>query len=367
MAKSSVLSLLVLFLVAVPIAHGGTSEEEFNQWLAEEQAKYEGRATMGTLGTPPAADDFVTAEATPPPAPSCVRYVGKKGSGAKYSKVKDAVKSIPDGMTERCVIYIGEGEYTEKIEIKGTKGPISFIGVGALKTTIKYGDYAEKVGSTSKSATVAVLSDKFIAEDITFANTHPPPAGGAVGQQAVAFRIEGDQAQFLRVAFLGAQDTLYDKKGRHYYKDCYVKGSIDFVFGGGKAYFDRCTLFSIAAPGSGSLTAQKKMTKNENSGFSFVGGVVAGSGPIYLGRAWGQYSKVVFLYTDIQAPIRPEGWFNWADPAREKTVYYGQYRCYGKGADTSGRVSWSKDLTDEQAKPFLSWDFVDGNEWINKI
>jgi pectinesterase len=37
-----------------------------------------------------------------------------------------------------------------------------------------------------------------------------------------------------------------------------------------------------------------------------------------LGRAWGRYSKVVFVYTDIEAPIYPDGWYNWGDPTREK-------------------------------------------------
>lgn len=69
-------------------------------------------------------------------------------------------------------------------------------------------------------------------------NTAPAPAGGAVGKQAVAFRIDGDKAQFYRVAFYGAQDTLYDKKGRHYFKDCYIQGSIDFVFGDGQSYYE---------------------------------------------------------------------------------------------------------------------------------
>ncbi|KAG0557848.1 hypothetical protein KC19_11G161400 [Ceratodon purpureus] len=365
MAVSRVLEVLVMILVVVPLAYGQSSESEYDAWLAANQAKYQDSVTA--LGTPPAVGDFVTVAADSPPAsPSCIRYVGKKGSGAKYSKVKSAVKSIPDGMTERCVIYVGEGVWEEKFEIPKTKGPITLKGVSALKSVIQYGDYAEKAGSTSKSATVAVMSDYFKAEDITFSNTHPPPPGGAVGQQAVAFRIEGDKAEFYRVAFLGGQDTLYDKKGRHYYKDCYIKGSIDFIFGAGNAFFERCNLASIANPGSGSLTAQKKTSKNEMSGFVFYGCLVTGNGPIYLGRAWGTYSKVVFVYTDIQAPIYPEGWFNWGDPKREKTVYYGQYKCYGPGADTSGRVSWSKDLSDEQAKPFLSNDFVDASSWIGK-
>lgn len=69
-------------------------------------------------------------------------------------------------------------------------------------------------------------------------NSHPPPSGGEVGQQAVAFRIEGDKAQFYRVALLGAQDTLYDMAGRHYFKDCYIQGSIDFIFGSGQSYYE---------------------------------------------------------------------------------------------------------------------------------
>jgi pectinesterase len=55
----------------------------------------------------------------------------------------------------------------------------------------------------------------------------------------------------------------------------------------------------------------------------------------------------------------------WLFPNR--TVFYGQYKCYGPGANTTGRVSWSKDLTDEQAQPFLSWDYVDGSSWIGQV
>lgn len=87
----------------------------------------------------------------------------------------------------------------------------------------------------------------YYAEDefYCFQNTAPAPAGGAVGKQAVAFSIEGDRAQFYRVAFYGAQDTLYDKKGRHYFKDCYIEGSIDFIFGDGQSYYEVPEIFRI--------------------------------------------------------------------------------------------------------------------------
>lgn len=47
-----------------------------------------------------------------------------------------------------------------------------------------------------------------------------------------------------------------------------------------------------------------------------------------------------------------------------RTVFYGQYKCTGPGSSFAGRVSWSKELTDEEAQPFISLIFIDGAEWI---
>lgn len=52
-------------------------------------------------------------------------------------------------------------------------------------------------------------------------------------------------------------------------------------------------------------------------------------------------------------------WVAW-----HRTVFYGQYRCSGPGASFAGRVSWSRELTDEEAKPFISLSFIDGSEWV---
>lgn len=78
-----------------------------------------------------------------------------------------------------------------------------------------------------------------------------------------------------------------------------------------------CRLKSIASP-FGSLTAQKRDFKNETTGFSFISCSVTGTGTIYIGRAWGVYSRVVFSHTFIDDIIRPEGWYNWGVPEREK-------------------------------------------------
>ena len=69
-------------------------------------------------------------------------------------------------------------------------------------------------------------------------NVAPIPRPGDVGAQAVAIRISGDQAAFWGCGFFGAQDTLHDDRGRHYFKDCYIQGSIDFIFGNAKSFYE---------------------------------------------------------------------------------------------------------------------------------
>ncbi|KAH7421041.1 hypothetical protein KP509_13G037200 [Ceratopteris richardii] len=134
-------------------------------------------------------------------------------------------------------------------------------------TYIQWDDTASTLGKDGKplgtygSASVTVKADDFMALDVSFKNTAPPPASGAIGKQAVALLIEGDRAAFYRCSFYGAQDTLYDKQGRHYYYKCYIEGSIDFIFGDARSLFVKCHLHSIATP-DGALTAQNRLTTN---------------------------------------------------------------------------------------------------------
>ena len=60
---------------------------------------------------------------------------------------------------------------------------------------------------------------------------------GGYGMQAVALRIAGNKAMFYRVRILGTQDTLLDDYGSHYFFQCYVQGSIDFIFGSSRSLY----------------------------------------------------------------------------------------------------------------------------------
>ncbi|XP_012849441.1 PREDICTED: probable pectinesterase 53 [Erythranthe guttata] len=180
--------------------------------------------------------------------------------------------------------------------------------------------------------------------------------------QGVALRISGDASAFAGCKFLGAQDTLYDHKGRHYYEDCYIEGSVDFIFGDGRSYFKGCELHAIA---TGAVAAQNRSASSENTGFSLVNCKVTGSDIVYLGRAWAPFSTTVFAYTYMENNVNPEGWFDWNDPSRQSTVTFGEYQCSGPGSNTAGRVKWSKILTDEEAGRFTSLDFIDASEWLD--
>lgn len=87
-----------------------------------------------------------------------------------------------------------------------------------------------------------------------------------------------------------------------------------------------CVLNSIAEDNpqdgiSGAITAQGKQSATEDSGFSFVNCIISGRGKVWLGRAWGPYSKVVFSKTNISQVVSPDGWNNWGYPSRNRYVW----------------------------------------------
>ncbi|XP_039118984.1 probable pectinesterase 53 [Dioscorea cayenensis subsp. rotundata] len=301
--------------------------------------------------------------------PSFSITVDKNPCKGDFKTIQAAIDSLPLINIARVVIRVHAGTYREKVNISPLRAFITIQGAGADKTVIQWGDTAQTLGANGKpmgtfnSATFAINAPYFIAKNITFKNTNSIPKPGEKGLQAVALRISGDRAAFVGCKFLGAQDTLYDHVGKHYYKDCYIEGSVDFIFGNALSLFEGCHVHAIAEK-YGALTAQNRMSFLENTGFSFLRCRVTGSGVLYLGRAWGYFSRVVFAYTYMDNIIIPRGWNNWGDPQRQMAVFYGQYKCTGAGANHGGRVSWSRELTDEEAKPFISLNFIDGLDWI---
>ncbi|MCO5573281.1 hypothetical protein L7F22_027050 [Adiantum nelumboides] len=338
-------------------------EQEFMQWVS-----YIGSLQHSTYAV--AQNKLVdhTYLVVDPRHPATAAATSSSVNNQHFSSIQAAIDAVPVNNVVRTKILIAPGTYTEKVFIPYTKPFITLQGSNSSTTIIAWNDTASKRGSnniplgTYNSATIAIDASYFIARNITFKNTSPRPTPGSNNSQAVALRISGDAAVFLGCQFFGAQDTLYDQKGRHFFQDCYIEGSVDFIFGNALSMYRSCHLHAIGAPYQ-AVTAQNRGNPLDDSGFSFVKCKVTGSGPLYLGRAWGTFSRVIYSFTYMDALVLPKGWNDWNDPTRQLTVYYGQFRCYGPGANASGRVSWSKELTLQEAQPFLELTFIDGDEW----
>lgn len=276
------------------------------------------------------------AEAVPALAPYVRHYdfvVAKDGSGDFFT-VQEAINAVPDFRKEgRTTIYIRKGVYKEKLIIPESKINVSLI--GAEGTVISGDDYASKPNrfgenmSTSGSSSCYIYAPDLICENLTFENT-----AGRVGQ-AVACFVSGDKVIFRNCRFLGNQDTLYNfgKHCRQYFENCYIEGTVDFIFGSSTAVFNRCTIHSLS---KGYLTAPST-PQDEAYGYVFIDcRLTAADGveKVYLARPWRPYGKSVFIHCEMGDHILPVGWHNWNKKDAEKTCFFAEYENTGAGAAT---------------------------------
>ena len=270
--------------------------------------------------------------------------VAADGSG-DFKTIQQALDHVPDDNSQRVVIQIKPGTYQEQIRVTG-KRDVTLRGEDARKTIITHRLSALEAGSTRLAFTAYVNANNFRAENLTFENTF------GTGSQAVALFVDAEDAVFENCRFLGWQDTLFVNGSRHFFKDCYIEGHVDFIFGSASAVFENCTIHS---KGEGYVTAHYRTSDEEKTGFVFLRcrltGQDTGKG-VYLGRPWRPYARVVFIDSWLGEHIRPQGWDNWRDPAREKTAWFGEYKSSGPGANPKARVAWSKQLTDAEAAQF---------------
>ena len=282
--------------------------------------------------------------------------VAQDGSG-NYKTIQEAVNAVRDLSQVQVKIFIKNGVYHEKLVVPSWKTMISFIGESKDSTIITGNDYSGKnfpgkdwMGkdkfNTFTSYTLLVVGNEFHAENLTIENT-----AGRVGQ-AVALHVEGDRCSLENIKLLGNQDTLYTatENSRQYYKNCFIEGTTDFIFGEATCVFDNCIIKSKT---NSYITAASTSPRKKFGYVFFNCKLVADSNfKVYLARPWRPYAKTVFINTEMGAHILPEGWDNWRDPKNEATAFYGEYGSTGPGGDVARRVMWSHKLNKKQIKEY---------------
>ncbi|KAL3728889.1 hypothetical protein ACJRO7_033469 [Eucalyptus globulus] len=248
----------------------------------------------------------------PPETNTTVTLCVDQNGCCNFTTVQAAVDAAGNFSQKRTVIWINSGIYYKKVTILRTRPNITFQGQGYLSTAIAWNGTANSSGGTFCSGSV----------------------------------------------------------GRHYFRDCYIQGSIHFIFGDAglctrygspllhklRGESNNCQLISIAAPVppgqkviNGAVTAHGRASKDENTGFAFMNANIGGTGIIWLGRAWRPLSRAVFAFTTMTDIIAPEGW---------------KYNCSRAGANKSLRTPYVQRLNDTQALPFLNISFIDRDQWL---
>ncbi|KAL3738818.1 hypothetical protein ACJRO7_020226 [Eucalyptus globulus] len=306
-------------------------------------------------------------------AVSKANIVVARDSSGNYKTISEAITAASKRTgTARYIIYIKAGTYNENIEVGSKLDNIMFIGDGIGKTIITGSKSVGGGSTTFNSATVAVVGDGFIAQDITFRNT-----AGAANHQAVALRSGSDLSVFYRCGFEGYQDTLYVHSERQFYRECDIYGTVDFIFGNAAVVFQNCNIYARNPPNKvNTLTAQGRTDPNQNTGISIHNCKVTAASDLksiqssvktYLGRPWKQYSRTIFMKTYLDSLVNSAGWMEWDGNFALDTLYYGEYVNTGPGSSTTNRVKWAGYhviTSATEAAKFTVGSFLAGGSWL---
>ena len=279
------------------------------------------------------------------------QYTVSKDNSSKYHSIQEVLNAVPSGNTKPVKIFVKAGVYNEVVVVDASKSNITLIGEDVNTTVINFNNHAgvkTPDGDTLNTwtcATAFIYGNDFQAQNISFSNQ----AGFTAGQ-AVAVRVEGNRASFFNCKMTGFQDVLFLSGNgvKQYFKDCYIEGTTDFIFGAATAVFEDCHIHSkknshVTAASTNSIIpfgfVFKRCKLTADSAINKVS----------LGRPWSPTASVTYLDCWMGQHIIEEGWNNWKNSANELTARYAEYNSTGPGGSSQKRVSWSKQLTNEQA------------------
>jgi pectinesterase len=316
-------------------------------------------------------------------------FVNPTGADGAFTSVQTAIDAVPAGTAaNRTNVFIAPGVYTETTGSNGNlnigKPYISLIGQGGSPSDVVI---QNSVGGLTGATRVQSSANSFMAKNLTFKSTVGDNNG--VG---VALRNSADRSAFKDVRFIGFQDTLLAENGaRQYYRDCYITGDTDFIFGSATAVFDNSVINSTSG---GYITAANTSPQQAiglvfiNSTLTADGAPGAGARSVALGRPWqwpdvngGSRASVTFINTKMGPHISTTGWDPWngaggiaVNPDPDGVTRYSEFNSMNLNGDPlnvgangvpTGRVNWADPMTSTQAAAYTLENIFAGREYWN--
>ena len=286
------------------------------------------------------------------------------GIDKEYKSINEAIKNNASPL----YIYLDDEVYYEKVVID--KNDVTIDGLNKAK--IVYDDYAIKIHEdgreyvTFRTYTLLVKSNNVTLKNLIVENS----AGeGHVVGQAVALHLYGDNINVINCKLLAKQDTLfcgplsddlieryvdllpdderfYDNEFHHYFNDCYIEGTVDFIFGGASAIFKNCDIVSLPTRSDTYIVAPNHH-KDNNHGMifencRFIKHKDTKDKSVYLARPWRDYGFVTFKDCYLDTHIKEEGFSIWEGTDRHLHARFIEINSTGPGSNNAKRISWSK-------------------------
>lgn len=311
-------------------------------------------------------------------------YVHPTGAGGAFTSIQAAINAVPAGTAgNRTNIFIAPGVYTETTGASGNlniaKPFISLIGTGLTPSDVVI---QNSVPGLTGATRLQSSANDFLATNLTFRNTRGDNAG-----QAVALRNSADRSAFKNVRFESYQDTLLaENRVRQYYRDSYITGDTDFIFGNATAVFQNCIINSS----DGSYVSAPETDVETAVGLVFLNSTLTRDGPpgaaansAYLARPWhwdqGKIPSATFINTKMDVHIRSAGWDPWnlsgnpnTDP--DGTTRFAEFNTMDLAGNPLpldangvplGRVAWADPMTAAQAAAYTLANIFGGPSFWN--
>ena len=319
---------------------------------------------------------IVTSTPPPPVVPQGYDVVVAQDGSGNYTSLQAAINAAPSNRTTPYRILVRKGKYIEKVTIPASKPFLYVIGEGINEVVFSWDDYAGKPGVT-EIATITINSNDCVFMNMTIENSWGRKADGP---QALAVKATGDRIIFKNCKMVSGQDTVmaHGNGKRQYFRNCYIDGNTDYIYGSAIAVFDSCVLFNRdRVDGStGSVFTAASTPAGQTYGYVFRDCLLPnnnGQTTYTLGRPWGNSelphtseTKVVFLNCRMGTTVKPERWQVWSAGTDVSLITYAEYKTrYFNGGlvDLSKRLSWTKEFSDAEAAPYFvnsnmfgSWD-----------